>query len=182
MKTITSIILLFAVVILTSCEGEQGRPGYDGVDGVDGIDGEIGSVFQTTGTFSSANDYTLYYAFPNEIYDGDVVLVYILWNQEESTTGDLLNVWRLLPQTRILDEGILQYNYDYTFADVQIFLDGAIDFTTLAPGDVEDQTFRIAVLPAALVTNKSIDTSDLNSLMKSLEINTNSIEKINPVK
>jgi len=168
MKTLARIFLLFAAVILISCEGEPGPPGQDGLDGL------IGSVFEVEGDFTPGNDYTLFYEFPNnfEIYDGDLVLVYILWEVSNGT-----DVWRLLPQTVVLNDGILQYNFDYTLGDVQIFLEGTTDFGNLLPAETDDQVFRIAVLPAEFAKNKSIDVTDFNAVVKSMNVNLNSIQK-----
>ncbi len=168
MKTLARIFLLFAAVILISCEGEPGPPGQDGLDGL------IGSVFEVEGDFTPGNDYTLFYEFPNnfEIYDGDLVLVYILWEVSNGT-----DVWRLLPQTVVLNDGILQYNFDYTLGDVQIFLEGTTDFDNLLPAETDDQIFRIAVLPAELAKNKSIDVTDFNAVAKSINVNLNSIQR-----
>ncbi len=73
MKTISVITLFFIALLLSSCQGEQGPPGMDGLDGAPG-ESSLGTVFQMTGTFSSQNNYTLYYSFPSdlEIYDGRV--------------------------------------------------------------------------------------------------------------
>ena len=81
-------------------------------------------MFEVTGTFNEANQYTLYYAFPNDfqVYNGDAVMVYILWD-----VVDGLDVWRALPQTIFLESGAFQYNFDYTTGDVQIFIDGELD-------------------------------------------------------
>lgn len=176
MKTITRLFTLTALAILMACEGPSGPPGLDGLDG----DSLIGSVFEIEGDFTAANDYRLDFSFPNTInvFDSDVVLVYILWEQVQSTTGSALDVWRLLPQTVLLDEGILQYNYDFTKADVQVFLEGTIDFNTLLPSESRDQVFRIVVLPASFANSKSVDILDLNSLMKSLETNSLNIERL----
>lgn len=181
MKTITGIILVFALAVLTSCVGEPGPPGRDGLDGRDGQDGEsfLGSVFEIEDDFTSQNDYTLYFQFPSNItvYDTDVVLVYILWEQVEDN-GEWLDVWRLLPQTVVLNEGVLQYNYDYTFADVQVFLEGTIDFNTLLPAETDNQIFRIVVFPADFITQKSLDVSDYNMMMKSLGVKKDLVQKI----
>lgn len=168
MKTLARIFLLFAAVILISCEGEPGPPGQDGLDGL------IGSVFEIEGDFTPGNDYTLFYEFPSnfEIYDGDLVLVYILWEVSNGT-----DVWRLLPQTVVLDDGILQYNFDYTLGDAQIFLEGTTDFDNLLPAETDDQIFRIAVLPAEFAKNKSIDVTDFNAVAKSINVNLNSIQR-----
>jgi hypothetical protein len=176
MKTLTGIVLFFAAIFLSSCEGEQGPPGMDGIDG----DSMIGTVFEIEGTFDEGNDYMLYFGFPDnfEILDGDIVLVYILWDQ----TDDALDIWRLLPQTRVFDDGILQYNFDYTLADAQVYLEGTVDFGTLTAADTDNQVFRIAVLPVALVSNKSVDINNLNSLMQSFDIDKNSVKTIHLTK
>lgn len=168
MKTITGILLFFTVVAFTSCEGPQGPPGMDG-------DAIIGTVFEFEDDFTNENDYMLFYEFPSnfEIIDGDAVFVYILWDQEAET-----DIWRLLPQTLVLESGILQYNYDYTLADVKIFIDGDIDFSTLLPAETDNQVFRIVVLPADLVASKSLDITDLSAVMKSANISMNSIQKV----
>ncbi len=179
MKKLAGIFGLFAIVILTACEGPVGPPGYDGVDGDDGIDAEIGTVIEITGDFNADNNYELYYEFPSnvEIYESDVVMIYILWEQADATNGGLVDVWRPLPQTIVLNEGILQYNYDYTVADVKVFLDGDIDFGTLLPAEKDDQVFRIAILPAAFAQNNSFDISNMNSLLKGLKIDNTSITR-----
>jgi hypothetical protein len=182
MRTITGIILVFALAFLASCEGEPGPPGRDGADGQNGQDGEsfLGSVFEIEGDFTSQNDYTLYFEFPGSItvYDTDVVLVYILWEIAEDNSGELIDVWRLLPQTVVLDEGVLQYNYDYTFADVQVFLEGTLDFNTLLPAETDDQIFRIVVFPADFITKKALDVSDYNLLIQSLGAKKDFVQKI----
>lgn len=171
MKTITAILFLLTAVLITSCEGPMGPPGLDGLDG----DNMIGTVFEIEGDFTPQNNYMLYYQFPAnfKVYDGDIVLVYILWEISGGT-----DVWRLLPQTVVLDDGILQYNFDYTINDVQIFLEGTTDFNRLRPAETDDQIFRIAVLPAAFAQNKSIDVTDLDVVMKSLNIPINLVEKM----
>ena len=175
MKTIITTLLFTAAVIFTSCEGPMGPPGFDGIDGIDGVN-ILGQVIEIQGDFTSQNDYMLYYEFPSnfEIYDGDVVLVYILW---EVADGNI-DVWRLLPQTVVLDEGILQYNYDFTLGDVQIFLEGTVPFNTLLPAETDNQVFRIAVLPAELAKDKSIDVTDLNAIMNKMKINSDSVNRI----
>lgn len=182
MKTITGIILVLALAFLASCEGVPGPPGRDGYDGIDGKDGEsfLGSVFEIEGDFTSDNNYALYFEFPSSItvYESDVVLVYILWEQVEDNNSEWLDVWRLLPQTVVLDEGVLQYNYDHTFVDVQVFLEGTIDFNTLLPAEAQDQVFRIVVFPADFVAQKNLDISNYNLMMKSLGVKQNLVQKI----
>jgi hypothetical protein len=166
MRTITGIVLILAMALLPACEGEPGPPGMDG-------ESFLGSVFEIEGDFTSENNYSLYFEFPQSltVYESDVVLVYILWGLAEDNTGEPLDVWRLLPQTIVLDEGVLQYNYDHTFLDVQIFLDGTVDFSSLLVAEAMDQVFRIVVLPADYAISQTLDVSEYDLLMNSLGVN-----------
>ncbi|MEZ5107222.1 MAG: hypothetical protein R2757_22140 [Draconibacterium sp.] len=171
MKTITKALLLFAIVIATSCEGPQGPQGLPGFDG----DSFIGSVFEIQGDFTANNSYSLFYEFPSnfEIYDTDVVLVYILWDQSNG-----IDIWRLMPQTVVLktindsypETDVIQYNFDYTVNDVKIFLETTINYADLLPEETDDQIFRIVVLPADFAAKKSVDINDYNSIIKSSEL------------
>jgi hypothetical protein len=175
MRTFTHMLIILALALLISCRGEQGPPGPPGEDGFDGTS-LLGSVFEIEGDFIPENEFSLYFEFPNtlEVYESDVVLVYLLWE----VTDDDLDVWRLLPQTIILDEGILQYNFDYTYVDVRIFLDGNIDFNTLLPAEALGQVFRIVVLPADFAKNTAIDINDYNAMMKTLGLNPDAAIKL----
>jgi hypothetical protein len=172
MKTIAGILLIVAFTIFSSCEGPVGPVGPPGEDGVN----ILGSVFRVTGDFTAGGNYTLSFTFPNdfEVFDSDIVLVYLLWE----STQDGLDVWQPLPYSIFFEEGVLQYNYDYTLADVQIYLEGTIPFNELLPSETDNQIFRIAVLPADFAAKKSIDISDLNAVMKSLDINPNSLKSL----
>lgn len=175
MKTITFISLLITAIIFSSCEGPMGPPGMDGLDGTS----LMGTIFEIEGDFTSGNEYKLFYEFPNDftVYDSDIVMVYLLWEQVE-ISGQTRDVWRALPQSIVLQEGILQYNFDYTVEDVQIFLDGDIDFNTLLPAEKDNQVFRIAVLPADFVDNKNIDLMNLEAVMGAMEIKADLVEPI----
>lgn len=183
------IKLLFGMVLalfILGCEGPEGPPGppgFDGLDGLDGLDGVniLGQVLEIRGTFSAENDYSIFYEFPQtvEVFESDVVLVYLLWEQvDDPDGGDPIDVWRLLPQTRILDQGLLQYNYDHTFLDVNIFLESDFNLDILPSGDTDDQIFRIAIVPAEFGNESSIDLTNLDSVMSALKFDVSSIEKI----
>jgi hypothetical protein len=165
MKKLTTMILLFASAFILSCEGPMGPPGEDGTN-------LLGTIFELEGDFQPSNNYELFFDFPNnfEIYDTDVVLVYILWDVV-NLNGKNTDVWRLLPQTIVLDEGVIQYNFDYTVNDVRIFLEATIPFSELLPAETQDQVFRIAVLPADFIASKkAAEIMDLGILMNSPEV------------
>jgi len=180
MKTWTKIFVLGLVMALFfGCEGIPGPPGRDGIDGEDG-DSFLGSVFEIDGDFVEGNNYQLFFEFPGnfEVFNSDVVLVYILWEQVEDDYGEPVDVWRLLPQTVVLDEGVLQYNFDYTFSDVQIYLDGTIDPATALPAETQDQVFRIVVLPAAFAREQNVDVSNFSGVINALKLSPDAIQKV----
>jgi hypothetical protein len=189
MKKFNIVLGSLIAVFFMSCSGPQGPPGFDGFDGLDGFDGRdgidgvdgvniLGQVLDIEGSFTFENDYSILYEFPQtvEVFESDIVLVYLLWDQTEDGNGEAVDIWRLMPQTRILDQGLLQYNFDHTFLDVNLFLESNFDLTTLLPGDTENQVFRIAVLPADLSQGK-LDTSNVNSVMSRLNVAEENIQR-----
>jgi hypothetical protein len=175
MKTIKVILMVPILALFTACVFESTVPGHDGKDG----DSLLGSVFEIKGDFTPSNDWSLYYKFPAtfEVFESDVVLVYILWDQVTDKSGKVQDVWRLLPQTIVLKEGVLQYNFDYTLNDVEIFLGGTIDLHTLLPAESKDQVFRIVVLPADFAMENSINLTNFDLVMKSLNVQPEAIKR-----
>ncbi len=179
MKTINAILMVSLLGLFTACYLDAGIPGRDGLDGKDG-ESIIGSVFEVEGDFKPSNDFSLYFEFPAtfKVYDSDVVLVYILWDQVTDKFGKVQDLWRLLPQTIVLKEGVLQYNYDYTIRDVNIFLGGTIDLYKLLPAEALDQVFRIVVMPADFAMYNSIDVSNYGLVMKALGDQPDKVQRV----
>ncbi|WP_276391142.1 collagen-like protein [Eudoraea chungangensis] len=182
MKQIKLLLGSLLIIFIFSCEGPTGPPGPPGFDGVDGLDGVniLGQVLEIEGTFSPSNNYSLFYEFPTtvEVFESDVVLVYILWDETVDGNGEPVDIWRLLPQTRILNQGLLQYNYDFTFLDVSVFLESDFDLGSLQPGDTDNQIFRIAIVPAEFAQASKIDTSNIIEVMNSLNISEEEVGRI----
>src|SRR5690554_2164605 len=104
MKKVIQLGFILFLAVLAACEGPQGPPGPPGPPGSpgdDGMDGILPVVYEIEGDFVAENNYLLPFVFPNdiEVLESDIVLVYILWEQAENEDGELLDVWRLLPQT-----------------------------------------------------------------------------------
>src|SRR5699024_7975549 len=134
---IMSLLLVFALV---ACKGDRGPQGPPGVN-------ILGQVFETTIDFNSNNNYSALIHFPNnvEVYESDAVLVYLL---EDIVDGDI-DVWAPLPQTYFVENaGTMLYSYNHTFLDVNIFLDADFPLSQLPSIFTQNQTFRIAVVPA----------------------------------
>jgi hypothetical protein len=176
MKKMNVILMIPILALFTACVFESTVPGHDGKDG----ESLIGSVFEIKGDFTQSNDWKLYYKFPAtfQVFETDVVLVYILWDQVTDKFGKVQDVWRLLPQTVVLKEGILIYNFDYTLNDVEVFLGGTMDFNKLLPAESKDQVFRIVVLPADFAMQNSINLNNFDVVMKSLGTQPESIKRM----
>lgn len=140
-------ILLFAIAsaaLFTSCEGDQGPQGEPGIN-------ILGKVFERTITFNGGNDYRQLISIPSEIevFESDVILAYWLEDVVDDGNGGTIDVWSPLPQTIYLDGGgSFQYSFNHSFIDVLIFLQGDVDLGTIGNGFTDNQTFRIAVVPA----------------------------------
>lgn len=145
--------------LLTACEGEQGPPGPPGFDG--GI--VVSSAFEIEIDFNIANDFSFVEPYGFDVFPSDVTLVYILWDTIEGQ-----DIWRLLPQNVLFENGVLIYNYDFTQSDVRFFLDGSVNLAALDPVWTQNQTFRVVVVPADNVDG--LDTSDFNAVVNTLGI------------
>ncbi|MBM1107874.1 collagen-like protein [Aurantibacter crassamenti] len=189
MKKATLLFTSLITLLFISCTGPEGPPGFDGFDGPqgppgqDGLDAEIGNVFDVVGDFTAENDYQILVDFNEsaptlEVFENDVVLIYILWDQTVDNNGENVDIWRLMPQTLILNQGLLQYNYDHTFLDANIFLEADFDLSTLPSADTDEQIFRIAVLPANLVAGSKLDKSNIANVLQTLGVEENNIPRI----
>ena len=73
MKKVT-FIGVFLALFAISCEGPTGPPGYDGLDGVN----IVGETYEIDNVDFSVANHTVRFTFPQNIVNGDAVLVYRL--------------------------------------------------------------------------------------------------------
>jgi hypothetical protein len=163
------IILLFAIV---GTFAFQGCTGPEGPQGVTGYSAEA-EIFEVTASFSASNNFEKLVTLNPAILNSDMVLVYRLFDVVNG-----LDVWRSLPQTVYLPQGELDYNFDFTKNDINIFLDSNFDLTTLSPAWAQNQVFRIVIIPGYLSNknSKTIDLNDYNAVVKAFNINKNQIK------
>lgn len=170
------IFVLFTIAFaFIACEGDRGPVGPPGPPGSGG-DSEIGHVYDIEVNFNPQNNYSAVSEFPLsvEVFETDVVLVYLLESQISDPTGPV-DVWSPLPQTFYLDFGDqVSYNFNHTFFDVNIFLDGNINLDALGPEFTSNQIFRVVILPATEANSLRTDTyqnlkEDMVQQDKSLE-------------
>lgn len=174
MKRFTTIFSLIALIGFQACEGPVGPQGPIGPQGEDGIT-IVGEAFEVEVDFTAANDYKEIYEFDPEIYDSDVVLIYIQWEQDNGTP-----IWRPLPQTVFFQEGVLMYNYDFTRFDFSVFLDGPLDYSLLGDDWTQNQLFRVVIVPADFSTTARIDYADYDAVTKMLGIEEDDFVRLSP--
>ncbi|WP_424494057.1 collagen-like protein [Salinimicrobium sp. GXAS 041] len=168
---------LFAIAIFTftSCsnDGERGPQGPAGPPGDDGL---IGVVFDVAADdFTEGNGYGFEVEYSDytseEVFETDVVLVYMKTGEDGQVDGQPVEIWSLLPQVYYVDGGgSMQYNYDYTFFSTYIYLDGDVDLSTLDSSYTDDQVFRIAIIPAGIANDASVDFSSYEEVMSAMKV------------
>ena len=185
MKKLSVVLFSAIFLMITACEGPVGPEGPIGPRGPQGEPGVniVGSVFEVITDLTAANNYGLLLNYQDEfgleVFPSDAVLVYVLWETIEDSNGEPLDIWRLLPQTIFLDDGLFQYNYEHTDIDVDIFLDGAYDFSTLPNVWTVDQVFRVVVVPADFVNgNARYDFSDYHATLDLFGIDDSDVKRI----
>lgn len=149
------LMFLMLLVVSVACEGPMGP------EGLPGEDGEIiaSKAFEIEVDFNEANNFAHLEEYGFNVLSSDVTLVYVLWDTENGN-----DIWRLLPQQVFFQEGLMQYNYDFTNVDVNIFLDATFDLSALGSQWTNDQVFRVVVVPADLVGRPNY--ADYDATMK----------------
>ncbi|MCP9200742.1 collagen-like protein [Gramella sp. GC03-9] len=167
MKKLLSLFAVFSL-FLVACEGDQGPPGPPGQDGVN----VVGQTFEIT--FDFDENYSEFVSIPEsvEVLDSDVILVYLL---EDVVDGS--DVWSLLPQTFYLEDGEVQYNYNHTSFDVNIYLHGTVDLNSLGSAFTDNQTFRMVVVPSDFALDSNIDVNSYQAVKAALNLDEKKIVK-----
>ncbi|MGK0386120.1 MAG: hypothetical protein ACI849_000727 [Patiriisocius sp.] len=150
MKNLFLFLSLSSFLFISSCSNDDDDQEIS----------EIGQVFETTLDFTFDNDYSQLVNIPSyvDVYESDVILVYWLEDVIPGNNGESFDLWSPLPQTIYLDGGSFQYTFNHTFIDVLLFLQGDINLNTLGSDFTNNQTFRIAVVPAEFAdTNPTME-------------------------
>ncbi len=176
------IPFLLVIVTFMACEGPEGPIGPRGPQGEPGLDGvNIESfVFEYEVDFLPEENYTVFLPYLDDFValPSDVTLVYFLWGQTE-IDGELVDIWRALPQTVFSDNGLIQYNYDFTRYDVSLFLNTDFDTELLEPIDTDDWIVRVVVIPGQFVSANgkmaAVDFDDYYAVMDAMGLDNKSV-------
>ncbi len=166
-KSLLLLGTLFTILFI-SCEGPTGPAGFDGRDGADGAAFEAAAFEIEIDLLlsSNLNRYEfLFEPYPSDISlrSGDAILIYRL---EEVSDG--LDVWRQLPQPFFSEEGLFYYNFDFTQGDYSIFVEPEFDATLVQSGFIENQIFRIVIVPTDFDATAKTDKSNITAVLSSI--------------
>ncbi len=176
--------LLALVFAFQGCKGPEGIPGPQGPEGPQGPAGPeiLPVVFDVEANFTEAGQYRQAYNMPSnlDVYDTDIVLVYWLYDIV-SVDGKQANLWRALPQIVPVPDvnGFFQYNFDFTQYDLELFMNGTVDLSTLDDSWTQKQIFRVAVLPAEPAVRKTaVDLNNYEEMVKAYGIDESKIKSV----
>jgi hypothetical protein len=147
--------LVFAVIIsmITACEGPPGPPGPTGYS----AESEVFELLEVNFNYDPELGFTIYQKLEPKILDSDVILIYRLSGTIDSKTP----IWQLIPRTLYLEEGELDYDFDFSKEDFTIYAGGDYNLA-FTPSYIEKQTFRIVIIPGYF-SSKSVNHVDLNN-------------------
>lgn len=164
------IITLFALIGMFTLQGCTTTTDSNHVD-----NDTIAEVFELKNVnfVNDPNDgYIIYQKLTPNIYASDVILIYRL----SGTLNSSIPIWQPIPRTLFLTQGELDYDFDFSKEDFTIYAGGTYNLS-LTPQYLNNQTFRIVVVPASF--SSTVDTTNYNAVISALKINDNQIQKIN---
>lgn len=170
MKKIITILAVIGMFGFQACTGPEGPPGQDGL---------IGEVYELKNEdfgYNVDDGYNISRTFGetigHNIYAADVILIYRLSGTIDSSTP----IWQLIPRTFYLAQGELDYDFDFSKEDFKIYARGTYDLE-LTPQYLDDQTFRIIVVPAEFAS--TVNVNNYLEVINALNLNENKVQKIN---
>lgn len=164
------ITTVVAMTVLQSCEGDQGPQGPAGPES------EVFELQNVNFQLNQNNEYTIFRELNPAIYDSDVVLIYRL----AGTINPQTPIWQLIPRTLFLNEGELDYDFDFSAVDFTIYAGGTYNLAT-TPQFINGQTFRIVIIPGYF-SNKggtAVDFEDYDAVIKAYNINDKNVKVLN---
>lgn len=170
MKKIFVVLFAVSALFLHGCDGPMGPMGPPGLDGEDGVN-IVGEVFEVEADFTQEGNFGFTDSYGFDILESDKVLIYTLTGVDEDR-----DLWRLLPQTVFVDQGIFAYNYDFSTIDYSVFLEGDFDLNLLGPEFTDNQVFRVLIVPADRIDLR-MDYSDHEAMLKRMDIDPSNIKR-----
>lgn len=174
MKRLFLLLSVFsAAFAFQSCEGDRGPAGPAGPKSV------VYEIFNADFALTNGEyviDRTWASMIGGDLYDDESVLVYRLVETFNSN-GETIPVWQLIPRTLFLDEGELDYDFDFSKKDIFIYVGGTFDLGT-TPEFINDQTFRLVVVPGTFANRGGVDYEDYDAVVRYYGIDDSKVKRI----
>lgn len=172
MKKLTLILAFFGMIMLNSCTTNDNNVDTN----------TIAEAFELRNIdfgYNPTDGYTIYQTLNPQIAPSDVILIYRLSGTIDASTP----IWQQIPRTLFLPEGELDYDFDFSKEDFTIYAGGTYDLE-LTPSYINNETFRIVIVPAYLSNKNSgnqekIDFSDYNAVVKAYNLKDSSFKPLN---
>jgi hypothetical protein len=156
MKRIIFLLAVIGIISLQSCTVNEGRNGLDGQNGYS-AESEVFEIKNTNFGYSSSNGYTIYRQLNPQIRAADVLLIFRLSGTINPTTP----IWQQIPRTLYVPQGELDYDFDFSKQDFTIYAGGNYNLN-LTPNYIQNQTFRIVIVPGTFSGKSSENLKDLS--------------------
>jgi len=170
MKRIFLLLAVVAMTALQSCEGDQGPAGQDGVT----VESEVFEL-QNVNFQLNQDEYMIRRDLNPAILDPDTILIYRMTGTIDAQTP----IWQLIPRTLFLDEGELDYDFDFSAIDFTIYAGGTYNLAT-TPQFINNQTFRIVIIPGYFSRGgTAVNFEDYNAVIKAYNINDKNVKILN---
>jgi hypothetical protein len=171
MKKITLVLAFIGMITLNSCTVNEDNGGGHDSDTIS----EVFELKNVNFSFDGGNSYSIYRTLNPQIYPSDVILIYRMSDLINSNTP----VWQQIPRTLYLNQGELDYDFDFSKEDFTIYAGGDYDLS-LTPGYLTNQTFRIVIVPGYFSGKmaKPVDYSDYNAVIKAFGIDDSKVKII----
>ena len=168
MKRILLFLAVVGLTTLSSCDGDTGPQGPAGPES------EVFELQNVNFQLNQNNEYTIFQQLTPVILDSDNILIYRMAGTINAQTP----IWQLIPRTLFLDEGELDYDFDFSRVDFTIYAGGTYNIAT-TPQFIQNQTFRIVIVPGFFSKNSELDFNDYNSVIKAFNIDDSKITVLN---
>jgi len=171
MKRIFLLLAVVGLTTLSSCEGPQGPPGPQGPIG---IESEVFELQNINFQLDQNNEYTIFQTLNPPILDADNILIYRM----SGTINPQTPIWQLIPRTLYLNEGELDYDYDFSRVDFTIYAGGTYNLA-LTPQFIQNQTFRIVIVPGFFSKNSGVNLENYQEVIEAFNIDDSNVVVLN---
>ncbi len=168
MKRILLFLAVIGLTTLSSCDGDTGPRGPAGPES------EVFELQNVNFVLDQNNEYTIFQNLNPVIFDSDNILIYRM----SGTINPQTPIWQLIPRTLFLNEGELDYDFDFSAVDFTIYAGGTYNLAT-TPQFIQNQTFRIVIIPGYFSKGSDLDFNDYNAVIDYFQINDSNVKVLN---